>query len=260
MIVIDGSNYIFYQLFEKNFNKTYEDLIKGFFSKINKTIKNIDNSIYSNYNDKIIVVIDGNMIAEHRQRISDEYKNFKHNFDMNDELIPQIRKAISEYDLYEENDDKYKVYFAIKLILLENFDLYKYQYCPYLDMGLCYLQYAEGDDVIAMIKQYTQKLIICSTDRDFLQLIDENTIIFNGKKFIEDVEDNYVEIKALMGDESDNIIGYNNQFLTHSKAKKLFENNARILNNEELIDLSGKYFDNDYKIHLNSDLKILLRK
>lgn len=85
-----------------------------------------------------------------------------------------------------------------------------------------YVQDCEGDDVIAYLcrthfKQH--KKIILSNDRDFYQLLDENTSVFSPQsKRIHTLEDvkkefygitprNFALAKALCGDTSDNIKG-----------------------------------------------------
>jgi len=79
----------------------------------------------------------------------------------------------------------------------------------------------EGDDVIASyVSKYKNDaaIVINSSDKDFLQLLDENVILFDGMKMSETTydifknewgisQDQYIDVCALMGDTSDNIFG-----------------------------------------------------
>lgn len=80
---------------------------------------------------------------------------------------------------------------------------------------LLYHPIAEGDDIIAICKSYIRKIdprrriIICAHDKDFIQLLDENTIIVNlmGKNIAYKDFDpkKSLKLKILMGDRSDGI-------------------------------------------------------
>ncbi len=90
-----------------------------------------------------------------------------------------------------------------------------------LPVAQVYVQDCEADDVIAYICKYRlqdDQKIILSTDRDYYQLLDDNTLIYNPHKktligkndvkkefFVE--TDNFALAKALCGDASDNIEG-----------------------------------------------------
>jgi len=80
----------------------------------------------------------------------------------------------------------------------------------------------EADDIIGTLsKRFDYDTIIVSGDRDVLQLIDENTVVFNTKRGVTDIkvynletlkEEGFepwqiIEYKALAGDSSDNIPG-----------------------------------------------------
>jgi len=82
----------------------------------------------------------------------------------------------------------------------------------------------EADDILGMISRYTQEndmdMIIASSDKDLYQLIDDNVYIFSprGKELIDRgwLHDRYnltpsqwIELKVLQGDRSDNIPGVN---------------------------------------------------
>lgn len=91
-----------------------------------------------------------------------------------------------------------------------------------LGVTICEKEGYEADDIIGTIaKKYDVDTIIVSGDRDVLQLVDENTTVFNTKRGVTDIkvydlqslqEENLtpykvIEYKALAGDSSDNIPG-----------------------------------------------------
>ena len=91
-----------------------------------------------------------------------------------------------------------------------------------LGVKICEKEGFEADDIIGTIaKRYDRDTIIVSGDRDVLQLVDENTTVFNTKRGVTDIKvytpesmaeedftaDKVVEYKALAGDTSDNIPG-----------------------------------------------------
>ena len=115
----------------------------------------------------------------------------------------------------------------------------------------------ECDDVINYIaneKHKKDKTTIVSSDTDFIQSINENNSLYNpvSKKFIEKKEFNYIEWKALVGDKSDNIIGFkgigNKKALALLSDKQKFENFISIKENKE------KFENNKFMIEFH-DLK-----
>lgn len=91
-----------------------------------------------------------------------------------------------------------------------------------LGVTICEKEGYEADDIIGTIaKRFDKETIIVSGDRDVLQLVDENTIVFNTKRGVTDIKIynldslkeekltpyRVIEYKALAGDSSDNIPG-----------------------------------------------------
>ncbi len=109
----------------------------------------------------------------------------------------------------------------------------------------------ECDDIINYLANNKHKedmTTIVSSDTDFIQSINENTLLYNPvrKSFIDGVEYNYVSWKSLVGDKSDNIIGFKG--IGDKKALKLISNNTRFeefLSNE---DNKAKYENNFFMI------------
>lgn len=97
----------------------------------------------------------------------------------------------------------------------------------YLEMlGICQVEVedCEADDIISVLCQYVyenEQKVIVSTDRDFYQLIGPRCIVYSPTKKlyygIGDIKEetgvlpcNYIFIKAICGDSSDNIFGIKN--------------------------------------------------
>ena len=86
-----------------------------------------------------------------------------------------------------------------------------------------YVPDCEADDVIGYISKYTyrdRRKVIVSSDKDFYQLLDNNTVIYSPtwKKFVTSKEviekfkispENFCLAKAVCGDPSDNVKGVN---------------------------------------------------
>jgi DNA polymerase-1 len=91
----------------------------------------------------------------------------------------------------------------------------------FLPVHQIYVENVEGDDVIGYICKYrfqNENKIILSSDKDFYQLLDENTQIYTptGKKYVNTdivlekfqiTPNNFCTAKALCGDPSDNVPG-----------------------------------------------------
>lgn len=109
----------------------------------------------------------------------------------------------------------------------------------------------ECDDVIAHLANVVHKednVTIVSSDTDFIQSINENTEVYNPvrKCFLEKTEYDYVSWKSLVGDKSDNIIGFAG--VGNKKAQKLLSESSLL---EEFLDKEQnreKYLKNHFMI------------
>lgn len=126
----------------------------------------------------------------------------------------------------------------------------------------------ECDDIVnylARNKHSQDKVTIISSDTDFIQSINENVSLYNPvrKSFVEKPKYDYVAWKSLVGDKSDNIIGFKgignkraqslldspeklNDFLSESNNKEKFDtNNFMIkfhdLNKEDLTNIETTF-------------------
>jgi DNA polymerase-1 len=113
----------------------------------------------------------------------------------------------------------------------------------------------EADDVIAHLaqvidKEYNGRSIIVSSDKDFLQLVNDNIIVYRPieKSFYTDAmivekiglkAENFILYKVLMGDASDKIAGVKG--LGPKKLFKLFpELKTQHLTLDDIFDIAGK--------------------
>jgi 5'-3' exonuclease len=89
----------------------------------------------------------------------------------------------------------------------------------------------ECDDIANYIANYKHKqddATIISSDTDFIQSINEKTKVYNPvkKEYLQKFEYDYVQWKSLVGDKSDNIIGFKG--IGNKKAILLLENNEKL--------------------------------
>lgn len=142
----------------------------------------------------------------------------------------------------------------------------------YLDITYLEVENNEADDFIASIVSKTMneyQYIIVSTDRDFIQLVDNNVFLYvpRGKKSIlynrEEVikkynviPEKYVIFKSLVGDKSDNIKGVNGigniiaaKILKYNFVQEFIDNNPNsrfsniLISNKELIIKNQKLIE-----------------
>lgn len=145
----------------------------------------------------------------------------------------------------EEENYSMKWQFMVLLHLLDN-----------LPVRVISIDYLEGDDVISYIsnnyKNLSNYIYINSTDKDFLQLVDDVVKVWNPvkKKLYDPTEvqneynvlsSNFIVYKSIIGDGSDNIDG------VKGVGTKTIENKLSILNQEYLsFNDFFEYCENNY--------------
>lgn len=153
--------------------------------------------------NEVIVVFDGVNGSKRRKEIYPEYKG---NRDKN----KRITKHILFNDVEEERN-------ALKFQMMRLLD-----YLRLLPLKIMIINNIEADDVIAYISDKmsneNKQVIIMSTDKDMLQLINKNIsvwsptkkILYNTDNFVDEFgvyPINYILLKILNGDVSDNVAG-----------------------------------------------------
>lgn len=113
----------------------------------------------------------------------------------------------------------------------------------------------ECDDVanfLANVKHCDDNVTIISTDTDFIQSINENTNVFNPvkKDYFQKTEYDYVMWKSLVGDKSDNIIGFHG--IGNKKAVQLLENREKLEEFLSVKENNQKFLKNNTMIKFHN--------
>jgi DNA polymerase-1 len=193
--------------------------------------------------NRIFICWDGPGGSKKRRNLIKDYKNNKR---------PKRLNRNYDFELYDSEDNKH--YQHLKLI----------DYLKCLPVTQILIMDVEADDIVGYLCQIYEKneKIIISGDRDFYQLIDNNTCIFRpkNKEFI-NIEKCYEEYKiyphnfalakAIVGDKSDNIVGIKG--IGFKKLIKMFPQ----FSEKEKIDIGqlvifAKEKDSKYNIFLNN--------
>ena len=198
VLMIDGLN-----LFFRNFamlNMVNPDGVHigglgGFFRSLGALIRQIQPT-------QVYVVFDGAGSSNNRKNLLPEYKSGRN------------LQRITNWDAFDdlEDEDDAKIDQIVRII----------QYLKALPVKTVSLDKVEADDIIAYLgsvipKTPKDKVFIVSSDKDFLQLINENVIVYRP---MEKEYYNFILYKTLMGDNSDKVAGVKG--LGPKKLYKLF--------------------------------------
>ncbi len=212
VLMIDGLN-----LFFRNFamlNMVNPDGVHigglgGFFRSLGALIRQIQPT-------QVYVVFDGAGSSNNRKNLLPEYKSGRN------------LQRITNWDAFDdlEDEDDAKIDQIVRII----------QYLKALPVKTVSLDKVEADDIIAYLgsvipKTPKDKVFIVSSDKDFLQLINENVIVYRPMEkeyytestVIEKFKmspNNFILYKTLMGDNSDKVAGVKG--LGPKKLYKLF--------------------------------------
>lgn len=212
VLIIDGLN-----LFFRNFailNMVNPDGVHvgglgGFFRSLGAMIRQIQpTSVY--------VVFDGAGSANNRKNLLPEYKSGRN------------LQRITNWEVFEnlEDEDDSKIDQIVRVI----------QYLKTLPVKTVSIDKVEADDIIAHLctvlpKDQKDKVFIVSSDKDFIQLVNENVIVYRPmeKEYYTEATvrekfnmspSNFIIYKTLMGDSSDKVKGVKG--LGEKKLQKLF--------------------------------------
>ena len=149
--------------------------------------------------DRVVLCWDGQGGSKRRRGIVEEYK-----------VGRKPTKLNRNFNFHEGSEEKNKVYQRLRLA----------EYLNDLPVIQIVVDEIEADDIIATLhKHYESDLkIIASSDKDFYQLLNEKTVIYNpGKKCFVNNRNvferfgihsrNFVLVRAIAGDDSDNLKG-----------------------------------------------------
>ena len=151
---------------------------------------------------RIICVFDGQASSSSRKHIDPEYKANRN------------IKRITNWEIFDDKDDEFQS------MTMQMGRLVEYLQC--LPLTLISIDKIEADDTISYLAQKfaanNKKVTIVSSDKDFLQIVDENIEVYSPikkktyrKREIQEeiglIPKNYLIMKALLGDNSDNLVG-----------------------------------------------------
>ena len=229
VLLIDGLNLFFRNFAMLNFvneDGVHVGGLGGFLRSLGTLINRIQpTSVY--------VVFDGVGSTINRKNLLPEYKSNRN------------ITRITNWDIFESLDDEHaaKIDQVVRLI----------HYLQCLPVKTLSLDKTEADDIIAHLatklsSDYGSKVFIVSSDKDFIQLVDENIIVYRPiekdyyttdtviEKFGISAA-NFILYKVLMGDASDKVAGVKG--LGEKKLMKLFpELSQRILTLQDILDIS----------------------
>ena len=232
---------------------------------------------------RVVVVWDGKGGSANRKNIDPNYK------------AQRATSRITHWGLYDTKAEEQEALIG---------QLYRTQdYINCLPIHQIVMEKLEADDIIAYLAKQAsknnKKVTIVSSDKDFLQLIDSNINVyapvkkktFNQSNILEEIKvlpENYNIVKALLGDNSDNLQGVKGlgiktilsewkEFTTDpsatlqnvwkhcetqldvKKPKKVFakiiDNWDRVLTNYELMNLHTTVLDDKEKEHILNVIK-----
>lgn len=198
VLLVDGMNNFIRSFAANNQMDSNGNLIGG----VAGFLKTVGYSIRHLNPTRVFIVFDGKGGNTRRRKIFPNYKK-------KSDLTQKYNRFYTGSKIDEKHNMKWQ--FMILLNLLD---------C--LPVKTISIDYLEGDDVISFIsnnlKVKSNKIYINSTDKDFLQLVDDKVSVWNPqKKQIYDPEtiseeynidsSNFIIYKSVLGDSSDNIDG-----------------------------------------------------
>ena len=198
ILIVDGMNTLirsFSLLKAMNPTGTHVGGLVGFLRSLGFITRTFDPT-------RVIVVWDGKGGSGNRQNIDPNYK------------AQRATSRITHWGLYDTKEEE------TEALISQLFRVQDYLEC--LPIHQIVMEKLEADDIIAYIakraSKANKKVTIVSSDKDFFQLIDKNVEVYAPVKKKTFTYDNIVEeigvlpqnyniIKALLGDNSDNLAG-----------------------------------------------------
>jgi DNA polymerase-1 len=228
-LLIDGLN-LFFRNFSAintvNSNGAHVGGLGGFFRSLGTLINHIQPT-------QVYVVFDGAGSSTNRKNLIPEYKSNRNS------------TRITKHELFDnlEEEDESKIGQITRII----------QYLKTLPVKTLSISKVEADDVIAYLSstlpnQPEDRVFIVSSDKDYLQLISEQVIVYRPiereyyttdtvKSIFGISPNNFLLYKLLMGDNSDSISGIKG--LGPKKLLKLFPELAKYdLSFDDLLDIA----------------------
>lgn len=166
--------------------------LAGYLKSVGSVIKHVEPT-------RVVLVFDGQGGSTNKRYLYPEYKANRH-----------INK-ITNWDIFDTQEEESEAITAQIIRLID--------YLKCLPVDLISIDKIEADDVIGYLSQrFPEKVVILSTDQDYLQLVSENISVFSPVKktiyYPETVEKeygipphNFLLHKVVVGDKGDNVPG-----------------------------------------------------
>ena len=231
VLLIDGLNLFFRNFAMMNFvneQGVHIGGLGGFIRSLNSLINQVKpTSVY--------VVFDGMGSSVNRKNLLPEYKSGRN-------LV-----RITNWDSFDSLEDEHdsKIDQIVRLI----------HYLKCLPVKTLSLDKVEADDIIAYLcnilpSKHNSQVFIVSNDKDFVQLVDENVILYRPgdkeyytKKLVKEkfgvLAENFILYKTLLGDQSDKVAGVKG-LGEKGLLKKFPELAERILTFQDIIEISAQ--------------------
>jgi DNA polymerase-1 len=229
VLLIDGLN-LFFRNFAMmnivNSQGVHVGGLGGFMRSLGSLINQIQPT-------SVFVVFDGMGSSTNRKNLLPEYKSGRN------------LARITNWEVFEdlEDEDDAKITQIVRIA----------HYLKCLPVKTVAIDKAEADDIIAyysdiLPKKYNSKCFIVSSDKDFIQLINDDVIVYRPiereyytKTTVEEkfgvLADNFILYKMLLGDNSDKIPGVKG-LGAKGLMKKFPELAERVLTLDELFEIS----------------------
>ena len=231
VLIIDGTN-TFMRVFSAvpalNDDGMHVGGVIGFLKSVGSNIRNFNAT-------RCIVVFDGRGGSVRRRKLYPEYK--------------ATRKTKTSLNRFKEFENLVDEQESLKKQFIRIID-----YLDILPITVISVDNIEADDVVAYItkqyyRNYDNKVTIVSTDRDFLQLINDNISVYSPikkilytPKILQDelgiLPENYLLYRMVSGDTSDNIGGVNGVGI--KSLLKYFPLNSEKLSINDILDKTKK--------------------
>ena len=245
VLIIDGLN-TFIRCFSAiptlNDDGAHVGGIVGFLRSIGYAIKTIRPT-------RTIIVFDGKGGSNRRKKLFPEYKAGRN----------MSKRLNRTYDFNSKEDEHQSMLLQITRVV---------EYLEFLPVTTITIEGIEADDTMAYITKQllkTSKVVLMSTDKDFLQLVNHRVSVwsptkkklYDPPKVLEDYgipSHNFAIFRAIDGDKSDNIDGVRGWGLKtiQKKLPLLLEDN--ILTVRDIIDEDEKLKENEELLNRNYTL------
>lgn len=237
VLLIDGLNLFFRNFAVLNMinpEGAHTGGLGGFLRSLGALIKNLRPT-------SVFIIFDGVGSSMSRKNLIPEYKSGRN------------ITRITNWDIFDnvEDEGNAKITQIIRII----------QYLKLLPVKIMVVDKVEADDVIAVLsktfpKKYNSKVFIVSTDKDFIQLVNDNVIVYrpiekdfyNNSLVLEKfgvLTENFIIYKTLLGDNSDKVQGIKGMGI--GKLLKLFPDlSKKPMTMEDIFEISAL----KYKEHI----------